>query len=87
MGRFNFHPTVQAVRRVRADSIACGINNFTKCVEHGNGREITYAGTTGESVFEQLKDFKKQIKEVRPKNLVGFVTVPKLSIEKKKKHG
>lgn len=80
-------PTLEAVRAVRGANIlivkiACGINNFTEFVTHPNGRELTYAGVTGDHVYSELKELKREIKEIKPKALVGFVTVPTLSFAK-----
>ena len=63
--------------------IAVGINDFTTFVNNKhNERELKYSGANAVGVFEQLLSFKTVIKEKIPKALVGFVTVPPVSLLK-----
>ena len=51
-------------------------------MSHEGGKELGLSGKDSLSIFNELKHFKTQIKEVCPQALVGFVTIPTLSFEK-----
>ena len=67
--------------------IAVGINEFTTFVYNSRKeKELKYSGIKGLDVFSKLLDFKAAIKVKVPSALVGFITVPPVSLKKYKEH-
>ena len=84
-------PSLEKVKNTRSDlpifvKIACGINNLTKFKVHDGGKELKPSECPSSELIGKLASFKKKIKEIRPDSLVGFVTIPTLSIEKYNTH-
>ena len=67
--------------------IAVGINEFTSFAYNSrNEKELKYSGITGSDVFCKLSEFKAAIKVKVLSALVGFITVPQVSLKKYKEH-
>jgi hypothetical protein len=63
--------------------IAVGLNNFTILTENKLGtKELFYSGVKADDVFLELLEFKQVVKENIPRALIGFITVPPVSLRK-----
>ena len=63
--------------------IAVGINNFTILTENKFGtKELFYSGVKADDVFLELLEFKQVVKEKIHSALIGFITVPPVSLRK-----
>ena len=83
--------SLDKIKQIRSDiplivKIACGINNLTHFVYHSGGKELTESACTTIEVIGQFQELKRKIKQLRPDSLVGFITIPGVSLEKCNKH-